>query len=91
MKGSTVKAKSEYKNRKNLLIDEISDTWYDIMKDPNDNTKLYEIIIIKNYEHNCQDIPKSTIYSRVRRGNTNHVQRGLVSPMAEWSRPYVIS
>ena len=84
-KGSTNNAKLEYKKRKNLLIDEISDTWYDIMRDDNDNTKLFEIIIIKKYEHNLPDvhIPESTIYSRVRRGNTNNVTIGLVSPMAE--------
>ena len=32
-KGSTNNAKLEYKKRKNLLIDEISDTWYDLMRD----------------------------------------------------------
>ena len=55
------------------------------MKDDDDNTKLFEIIIIKKYEHNLPDvhIPKNTIYYRVRRGNTNNVKRGLVTPIAE--------
>ena len=83
-KGSTDKAKAQYLKRKNLLIDEISDTWYDLMKDDDDNTALFELIACKKYEHNLIDvhIPETTIYSRVRRGNTNNVQRGLVSPMA---------
>ena len=84
-KGSTNKAKSQYMKRKNLLLDEVSDTWYDIMNDDDDNTKLFEIIIMKKYEHNLPDvhIPETTIYSRVRRGKTNNVHVGLISPMAE--------
>ena len=84
-KGSTDKAKSQHMLRKNLLIDEISDTWYDIMNDDDDNTALFELIIMKKYEHNLPDvhIPETTIYSRVRRGKTNNVHVGLISPMAK--------
>jgi len=61
--------------RKNLLIDEISDTWYDLMNDDDNNTALFELIIMKKYEHNLPDvhIPETTIYSRVRRGKTSYV------------------
>ena len=56
-----------------------------VKKDDDDNTKLFEIISIKKYEHNLPDVHilESTIYSRLRRDNTNNVERGLVSPMAE--------
>ena len=71
-------------NRQQLLIDEISDTWRRISQHLSDKTKLFEIVTIKKYEHRLEDlyVRKSTVISRVRRGNTKHLQRGDISSMA---------
>ena len=84
-KGSTDKAKMEMKNRQQLLIDDISDTWRRISQSASDRTQLFEIIIMKKTEHRLEDlyIPETTVISRVRRGNTNQVQRGNTSPMSK--------
>ena len=47
-KGSTAKAKMELKNRQQLLIDDISDTWRCISQSSSDRTRLFECLSASN-------------------------------------------
>ena len=80
------------KKRKQLLLDDISDTWYNASRYFSDNTKLYEIITIKKNDHGLEDVyvPESTVISCVRRGNTKMCTLVLYYPWLKLNPHYAI-
>ena len=85
-KGTTEKQKELNRKKYEELTDDVAVTWYKIQKSSKrNNTRLFELIILKKDEHELPDaiIPETTIRSRLERGNLSNVQRGRKSPMAD--------
>ena len=85
-KGTTEKQKALKKKKYEELTDDVAVTWYKIQKNSKqNNTQLFELIILKKDEHALPDaiIPETTIRSRLERGNLSNVQQGRRSPMAD--------
>jgi len=85
-KGTTEKQKELNRKKYEELTDDAAVTWYKIQKSSKrNNTRLFELIILKKDEHELPDaiIPETTIRSRLVRGNLSNVQRGRKSPMAD--------
>jgi hypothetical protein len=84
-KGSSNKKKQQEMMRHVALRDDIALTWHQIKQTPANNTRLFELIILKKKMHNLEEaiVPESTIRSRCKRGNLANVQRGRRSPLAD--------
>ena len=84
-KGSTNEAKDALKSKMIRMIDDITLTWDDMLKDYEDDTQLFELILYRRHQYKHGDdeepVKEPTIISRCRRGNLVGVSRGNRSPM----------